>query len=109
MPELLNRVSSRELTEWMAYDQLEPLPDRRQDLLLASLLALLSNVYRDAKKHREPAEPGDFLPWLRLDEPDPEPVDMLAKIEALNALFGGEDRRAAGAAKLDGPDGGVDE
>ena len=94
MPELLSRSSSRELSEWMAYDALEGLPDRRQELLLASLLAMTININRDPKKS-EPAAALDFLPWMRQDEDDeePEPVDMVKRIEMLNALFGGEDRR----------------
>jgi hypothetical protein len=105
VPELLSKVSSRELSEWMAYDALEGLPDRRQEILLASLLAMTVNINRDPKKG-EPATALDFLPWMRQDEDDeePEPVDMVKRIEMLNALFGGEDRRGR-SAESDGLDG----
>lgn len=85
----------------MAYDAVEGLPDRRRELLLASLLALNANIHRDPKKS-EPATALDFLPWMRPEdeEEEPEPVDMVRRIETLNALFGGEDlRQSAG----DGP------
>jgi len=93
VPELLSRSSSRELSEWMAYDAIEGLPDRRQEILLASLLALTVNINRDPKKG-EPATALDFLPWMRPEDDDePEPVDMVTRIETLNALFGGADLR----------------
>jgi hypothetical protein len=78
----------------MAYDAVEGLPDRRQEILLASLLAMTVNINRDPKKG-EPATALDFLPWMRPEDDDePEPVDMVKRIETLNALFGGEDLRA---------------
>jgi hypothetical protein len=78
----------------MAYDAVEGLPDRRQEILLASLLAITVNINRDPKAHGEPATALDFLPWMRPEDDDePEPVDMVKRIEMLNALFGGEDRR----------------
>jgi len=90
VPELLARTSSRELSEWMAYDAVEGLPDRRVEILLASLLAMTANVNRDPKKG-EPASALDFLPWLRDDEDEePEPVDLTGKIKALAAVLGGE-------------------
>lgn len=78
----------------MAYDAVEGLPDRRQEILLASLLAMTANINRDPKKS-EPAAALDFLPWMRQDDDDeePEPVDMMRRIEMLNTLFGGDDRR----------------
>ena len=92
MGELLQRTSSRELSEWMAYDAVEGLPDRRREVLLASLLALTANINRDPKSG-EPATALDFLPWMQDDDEEPEPVDMVKRIETLNALFGGADLR----------------
>ena len=77
----------------MAYDAVEGLPDRRREILLASLLAITANVHRDPERS-EPATALDFLPWMQEDEDEePEPVDMVRRIEMLNAMFGGEDLR----------------
>lgn len=90
MPELLASTSSRELSEWMAYDAVEGLPDRRREILLATLLAMTANVHRDPKKG-QPADALDFLPWMRTeDDEDPDPVDMTEKIRSLAAALGGE-------------------
>lgn len=93
--ELLERSSSRELSEWMAYDMVEGLPDRRRETLLATLLAATVNAHRDPARGKA-ARPLDFLPWLAPEE-DEEAVGqeaMLARIELLNAAFGGQDLRA---------------
>lgn len=58
--ELLDRMSSREFSEWMAFDQIEPFGDDwRQTGLLASLTA---NTNRDPKKRKHPYEIEDFMP-----------------------------------------------
>jgi len=90
VPELLARTSSRELSEWMAYDAAEGLPDRRQEILLANLLAMTANINRDPKKG-EPASALDFLPWMRPeDDEEPGPVDLTEKVRSLAAVLGGE-------------------
>ena len=98
MEELLARVSSAELTEWLAYRQIEPLPDERRDVLLATLAAILTNANRDPASS-EAMTAKDFLPWL--DEEDDRdqaqsPEEMLALVEQLNAAFGGTDLRKPG-------------
>lgn len=95
VPSLLQRVSARELSEWMAYDAVEGLPDRRVELLLAQLLALTANVHRDPKA--ELLEARQFLPWLADDDDAenevPQPTMLLHTVERLNALLGGADLR----------------
>jgi hypothetical protein len=60
--------------------------------LLASLLALTANIHRDPERG-EAATALDFLPWMQDEDEEPEPVDMVQRIEMLNAMFGGEDLR----------------
>jgi len=67
---LLARLTSRQLTEWMAFYRLEPFGERRADLRMAILAALIANVNRDPKKHREPFTVDDFMPKF---EPIAEP------------------------------------
>lgn len=100
--ELLARISSRELSEWMALSSIELLGQERIELLLAQLLALTANVNRS--KDQDPVSAFDFLPWwpeaeapaTRDDAQTPE--QMLALVEALNAAMGGQDLRSAAAA-----------
>lgn len=58
MGELLASVSSRELAEWMAYEQLEPFPETRADLRNAILCqaVMMSNGFKVDLK--------DFIPDL---------------------------------------------
>ena len=98
--ELLDRVSARELTEWIAYSSIEPFQDERQDLLLATVAAILVNANRDPDTSSE-AIPDDFLPWRDKshyetddDEGGPDVETMAAMVEALNAAFGGDDLRS---------------
>lgn len=97
--ELLDRTSSQELSEWRAYCSIEPLPNERQEMLLANIAAILTNVHRD-RDHTSEVTPLDFLPWLDNDSyetsDDDEPMHpdaMVAYVEALNAAFGGQDLR----------------
>lgn len=97
--ELLERISSRELTEWIAYQQLEPMQAERSDrieLLLGQLLVLLANVNRDTKKRKRPYSLEDFMPWLRggaAQKSRQTLEQQLAIVEVLNAAFGGDDLR----------------
>jgi hypothetical protein len=90
--ELLQRASSRELSEWMAYDAVEWLPDRRLEMLTANLLALTANLHRGSDDRAVTAL--DWMPWMQQDQDDePEPVDWVRRIEQLNAALGGDDLR----------------
>ena len=93
--ELLDGVSSRELSEYMALRHIELLPNERLELLLATLIAVTVNLHQDHERG-EAVEPLDFLPWLRDDEDEAEEKsqdDMVAMIEMLNTAFGGADLR----------------
>lgn len=62
--ELLARTSSRELSEWMAYEKITgPLDDRlRRDISAGIVAATVAN-YGGAKKR---AKPADFVPeWFK--------------------------------------------
>jgi len=58
---LLASIPSHLLSEWMAYDELEP---RSVDLLpemLATITSIYAEVHRDPSKRREPFSTEDFL------------------------------------------------
>lgn len=95
--ELLDRTSSQELSEWRAYCSIEPLPNERQEMLLANIAAVLVNAHRDQERSSE-VTPLDFMPWLDnysygTSDDGIDPDAMAAKVEALNIAFGGQDLR----------------
>ncbi len=65
--ELLGVISSRELTEWIAFDQVEPFGDRRGDLQAGVVAATVANVNR--AKGARAYNVTDFVPeYGRKDE-----------------------------------------
>ena len=59
---LLARLSSRQISEWMAYYTLDPFGEERADLRFGMLMALLANMNRDPEKRREPYTAEEFMP-----------------------------------------------
>jgi len=60
--ELLQKISSRELSEWMAFFSLEPWGTEVEDWRAGLIAATIANANRDSKKRRRPYEPQDFMP-----------------------------------------------
>ncbi|MDT0305060.1 phage tail assembly protein T [Streptomonospora wellingtoniae] len=83
--ELLARISSRELSEWIAFEKRAgPLGQRRGDIHMAVITSAIYNVNR--KKGSKAIDPEKLLPkWddYQSDE------DMWAQIRAANAELGG--------------------
>ena len=91
MAELLARISSRELTEWMQYYELEPFGEERADLHAAIVAATVANSNR--RKGKRAFKPADFMPrFEKRDEPQSW-EQQLAIVEALNSALGGTDLR----------------
>jgi len=79
--ELEQSLTSRELTEWMAFYRIAPFGQVRDDDRMRALLALMFNVNRG--KDAQPAAPSDFLKtW----EP-PVEIDHAAEAAMLEAHF----------------------
>lgn len=91
MAQLLNEISSEELTEWMAYAELEPFGEERADLRSATVAAVIANANRDRKKRSRPYRVTDFMPKFGQQEQSEE--DMLAVAEAWVKALGGKDLR----------------
>lgn len=76
--EVQERMTAREFSEWMAYNQaVSPVDsDFRFEHAIAGLSSLLANLHRDTKKRKQPFAVVDFLPdWdedgrRRVDEED---------------------------------------
>jgi hypothetical protein len=60
--ELLARVGSDELTEWMAFYQLEPFGEVRADLRSGVVAATFANAHRS--KDSRAFTPEDFMPFI---------------------------------------------
>lgn len=98
--ELLSRISSRELSEWMVYYELEPFGEERADLRAGIVASTVANVNRDPKKQKKPFAAQDFMPKFEgggRGSADGSPQGpgwerLLAKVKRLNAAFGGREK-----------------
>ncbi len=90
--ELLHRISSRELAEWMAFYSLEPFGEERADLRAAIIATTVANAARDPKRRRRPFRPADFMPRFR--ERGKNWQEQLMIVEMINAALGGRDLRS---------------
>lgn len=90
--ELLGRISSRELSEWLAYAQVEPFGPERADLRAGIIAATVANAHRDKKKKARPYQAKDFTPRFG-QRRERSPETLLQKVEMINALLGGKDLR----------------
>ena len=80
-------MTSRQVSEWIAYRRVELLPDERLEMLLASIAALLANQWRGEKD--EPVTPQDFMPWLDQDDEDePQAQNVDSMVAMLKQVFG---------------------
>jgi hypothetical protein len=79
--ELLARLDSHELSEWMAYYRLEPFGEVRADVRAGIVASTLANVHR--KRSAPPFSPLDFLAF---PEPKPE-SDMNTKVKEVFRAF----------------------
>jgi len=57
--ELLARISSAELTEWMAFDAIDPFGEQRADLRTGILAAVTAN--HSFAPPTEPRRPSDYM------------------------------------------------
>jgi len=71
---MLARIPSRLLTEWMAFEAIDPFEDRRGDLRSAQIVTAIANVNRDPKKQKEPYRIEDFLLRFDGDAQEEEPA-----------------------------------
>lgn len=91
--ELLARISSEELTEWMAFSDLEPFGDERADVRSGIVAATIANANRDPKRKREPFTPRDFMPRFgKGQSPKTEQrwQDQLKVVRQWHAALGGK-------------------
>jgi hypothetical protein len=88
---MLSGMSSIELTEWMAYYELEPFGEERADLRAGSIAAPLLNLWLSEAKMKDAKDwimhSDDLVEDDDLDEQDEE--DMKAVLKAFAAAAKG--------------------
>jgi hypothetical protein len=102
--ELLNRIDSRELVEWEAYERISgPLGPERTDQLFAQLTAVIANVNRP--KSRKPYRVEEFIPKWDPEapperKPEQSPEEMLRAVKSMHRRMtrGGKERQRRGDA-----------
>ncbi|MGM0409187.1 MAG: phage tail assembly protein T [Bacillota bacterium] len=90
-------MSSKELTEWMAFYTLNPFGEEREDLrtgIIASTIVNAIQSFGDSKNKKE-YKPQDFMPEFYEEEEDKQ-NKLLSIVENLNKAFGGKDLRDKG-------------
>jgi hypothetical protein len=81
--ELLLRISSRELSEWMAYYRLEPFGQVRGDLQAGIVASVMANAW--GEKRAKSLRPTDFV--LQMDEESLEEVKEPVEAKTLYERF----------------------
>ena len=81
--ELLSRIDSHELAEWLAYYEMCPWGEERADLRTGIVAATLVNVNGGR------AKPSDFLPAFGQTKPEQTPEEIRNMALKINAMFRG--------------------
>lgn len=84
--QLLRSISSAELTEWRAWEQIHgPLGSERADYLAASISRINAEIHRNTKERRQPFRVEEFLPF---SIPGSESTDSPGTVTAENGMDG---------------------
>lgn len=76
--ELLDRMSSREFSEWMAFYEIEPFGDERADLRQAMTTSAVHNSIQAQAKHPKWTKPEDFMLFKEPAQPKTELTEPVA-------------------------------
>ena len=87
--ELLVRISSKELTEWMAFYRKEPFGSEARYIGHAITASTIANV--NLAKGKKAHSPEDFMPDF--DKKEQTVDSMIAFASMMTAAMGGEDLR----------------
>lgn len=71
--QLLAGIDSAELTEWMAFDRLDPFGEARADLRAGIVASAAAN--HGYVKLEKPYQPSHFMPFIQRDEEKPVLLD----------------------------------
>jgi len=71
---LLSSISARQLAEWMAYENIEPFGEIRDEIRHGQQMAMTANLNRDTKKRKEPFIAKEFMNFIE-DPEEKEPAE----------------------------------
>lgn len=84
--ELCRRTTSRELTEWMAYERLEPFGERVTQMMLAQLTATVANLPAAYHGKTGKAKAEDLMPrFVDEDEKFLDWRELMKRMKVLTA------------------------
>ncbi len=98
----MDRIDSREVTEWQAYEIVAgPLGPARTDYLFGMLASVIANTSRPKKSRPYKAE--QFVPKWDADarperRPEMDGHEMLSAVRKINRMVGGKERERRGDA-----------
>lgn len=76
--DLLDRVTSEEMTRWIAYNKVSPITPDRTDYMIAQGLAMMANIHRS--KDGKLMSPFDFMPHC--EKPLQSKKTLISKIKS---------------------------
>ena len=99
---LLEQLTATQLSEWEAYDKLDPIGKWRDELMIASVCSLITNITRQLHTKKgykvEFTTPDDFIiKWGEFEEQKPEPKkqtqeEMANVLQSLVSMHGTTDK-----------------
>ena len=89
--ELQERMSSYEFSEWMAYRQINPFGEEREDLRMGIAVAVNANLHTAKGKH---FTPKDFMPQWERHKSRYNPQEAATKLQNAFGLYHPEIRKA---------------
>lgn len=91
MRQLLAEIDSEELTEWIAFERIEPFGSPMEDFRAGQVCSTVANYAGKVRSDEAPpAQPGDFMPALRPPserKPDSQGPVLLADPAAQSQLL----------------------
>lgn len=81
---MLEGISSEQFSEWMAYDQLDPIGEKRADIRMGILASVIANSSRG--KNQKVYTAADFIPQFEMESEEEAGERLRAK--AFAALGG---------------------
>jgi len=82
---LLSQIDSREISEWIAYDQIEPIGSIQTQLVGGIVASTIANCHRG--KNQSAFAPMDFMPLQKDASARDDSVDQTAaKLEAFSLM-----------------------
>ncbi len=100
--ELLDRISTHELDEWLAYYQLEPWGEERADLRAGIVASTIANFRPFRKRKSKSFKPKHFMPTFRRRTPATMKQKFFAWAVSFGVVQKSEDKKKPKAKKKAG-------